>query len=256
MSAARQPLRVISRIDIKAPNVIKGVHLEGLRVVGKPGEMSRKYYEQGIDELVFMDVVASLYGRNNILPIVEEAARDVFVPLTVGGGIRTLEDITAVLRSGADKVAINTAAVCRPEFLREAAQAFGSQCVVLSIEASRRGPGAWEVMTDNGRENTGRSVLDWVAEAEAMGAGEILLTSIDAEGDRKGFDVDLVKAVMRTVRVPVIASGGAGNAQHVADLVSATGVEAVACASIFHYDTVSVAQLKSSLAESGLEVRR
>ena len=179
-------IRIIARLDIKGENVIKGIHLEGLRVVGKPGDLAHKYYSEGVDELLYMDAVASLYERNNILPIVKRAAHDIFVPMTVGGGIRTLEDITAVLRSGADKVAINTAAVNRPEFLSDAAQTFGSQCIVLSVEAIKRSHGMWEVLVDNGREVTGRNVLDWVTEAEQRGIGEILITSVDAEGTEDG----------------------------------------------------------------------
>ncbi|MGE5503032.1 MAG: imidazole glycerol phosphate synthase subunit HisF [Actinomycetota bacterium] len=250
------PARLIARLDIKGHNVVKGVHLEGLRVVGQPGDLARRYYGEGIDEIVFMDVVASLYGRNNILSVVEEAARDVFIPLTVGGGIRSLDDIVAVLRSGADKVAINTAAVGRPEFLREAAHAFGSQCVVLSVEAKRRGPGKWEALTDNGRELTGVDVLEWVVEAERLGAGEILLTSVDQEGTRKGFDMELLNAVRSRVRVPVIACGGAGSPEHVADVFATASADAVCCADIFHYGRHTVAQVKDAVEARGIEVRR
>lgn len=251
----RPPVRIIARLDIKGPNVVKGVHLEGLRVVGKPGELARRYYEQGVDEIVYMDIVASLYGRNNILAVVEEAARDVFVPLTVGGGIRSLDDIVAALRSGADKVAINTAAVARPAFLKEAAEALGSQCIVLSVEAKRRGPGKWEALTDNGRETTGVDVLDWVVEAERLGAGEILITSVDQEGTKTGFDAELVGAVHERVRIPVIACGGAGKPEHVGSLVEAGTADAVACASIFHYGTCPIAALKNHLSGRGIAVR-
>jgi len=249
------PIRVIARLDVKGPNVVKGIHLEGLRVVGKPDDFSRRYYAQGTDEIVYMDIVASLYGRNNILSVVEAAAHEVFVPLTVGGGIRTVDDIVAALRSGADKVAINTAAIARPEFLREAAKAFGSQCIVLSVEAKRREGGWWEALTDNGREKTGVNVLDWVVEAERLGAGEILVTSVDNEGTRKGFDLDLMEEVYRRVRIPVIACGGAGGPEDVADLLSRRRTDAVCCASVFHYDLCSVPQLKKNLKERGYEVR-
>lgn len=249
------PIRVIARLDIKGENVIKGVHLEGLRVVGKPGEMAHKYYSQGVDELLYMDAVASLYGRNNILPIVEEAARDIFVPMTVGGGLRTIDDIKSVLRSGADKVAINTAAVNRPEFLREAARAFGSQCIVLSVDAVRRSDDFWEVMTDTGREKTGQNVLEWVREAEDIGIGEILLTSVDSEGTQSGFDIPLIQRVSELVSVPIVPCGGAGNPKHVVDMVLETQVESVACASIFHYDKFCVDDVKRALADAGLEVR-
>ncbi|MHB1218300.1 MAG: imidazole glycerol phosphate synthase subunit HisF [Alphaproteobacteria bacterium] len=251
----RPPVRIIARLDIKGPNVVKGVHLEGLRIVGKPGELARRYYEQGIDEIVYMDIVASLYGRNNILAVVEEAARDVFVPLTVGGGIRSLDDIVAALRSGADKVAINTAAVARPAFLKEAAEALGSQCIVLSVEAKRRAPGKWEALTDNGRETTGVDVLGWVVEAEHLGAGEILITSVDQEGTKVGFDGELIAAIHGRVRIPVIACGGAGTLEHVSALVETGTVDAVACASIFHYGICPVPALKAHLAERGIAVR-
>ena len=249
------PIRIIPRLDIKGPNVIKGIHLEGLRVVGTPGPLAQQYYADGADEIVLMDVVASLYGRNTILGIVESAARDIFVPLTVGGGIRTLDDIVAVLRSGADKVAINTAATLQPDFLREAAHAFGSQCIVLSVEAKERATGQWEALSDNGRERTGRNVLDWVAEAEALGIGEILITSVDCEGTRRGYDVKLIEAVQSRVRVPVIACGGAGGRDHVSAMLDQAHAEAVCCASIFHYGECTIGDLKRHLATQGRDVR-
>lgn len=249
------PTRIIPRLDVKGPNVVKGIHLEGLRVVGKPGELARRYYEQGADEILFMDIVASLYGRNNILSVVEEAARDIFVPLTVGGGIRDIEDIALALRSGADKVAINTAAIARPDFLDEAARTFGSQCIVLSLEAKRRAAGEWEALTDNGRERTGRDVLDWVVEAQSRGAGEILVTSVDREGTRKGFDLDLLDRVHERVRVPVIACGGAGGPEDVAAAIDRCAADAVCCASILHYDVCPLPALKHALAEGGREMR-
>lgn len=249
------PVRVVARLDIKGPNVVKGIHLEGLRVVGRPSELARRYYAAGADEILFVDIVASLYGRNNILPIVEEAARDVFVPMTVGGGIRGVEDIVGVLRSGADRVAINTAAVQRPELIREAATAFGSQCIVLSVEAKRQGSGRWEAYTDNGRERTGRDVLDWIAEAEALGAGEVLVTSVDREGTRSGLDLELIAAVANRVSIPVIASGGVGTPRHAAEVFSVAGVDAVACADVFHYGRFSVAEIKRALTAGGIPVR-
>lgn len=250
------PPRIIARLDIKGANVIKGIHLEGLRLVGKPGEMARRYYEEGVDELLYMDTVASLYGRNNILDVVEEAARDIFVPLAVGGGIRSIDDIVAALRSGADKVAINTAAIRRPAFIKEAAETLGSQCIVLSVEAKRRGPGEWEALTDNGRERTGVDVLDWVTEAESLGAGEILVTSVDVEGTRKGFDRELLRTVRARVSVPVIGCGGAGSARDVTAVIAEDHLDAVACASLFHYGLCPLPQLKSALAAAGIEVRQ
>jgi cyclase len=255
MSPTGPPRRIIARLDIKGPNVIKGIHLEGLRVVGQPGPIARRYYDDGIDEIVYMDTVASLYGRNNILPVVEEAARDIFVPLTVGGGMRSVDDIVAALRAGADKVAINTAAIARPEFIREATNALGSQCIVLSIEAKRRGEDRWEALTDNGRERTGVDVLDWVRQAEDLGAGEILLTSVDREGTRRGFDHALFRAVRDRVVVPVIGCGGAGSAEHVIDAVRSDGLDAVACASLFHYGHAPVPILKGALTAAGIAVR-
>ena len=247
--------RIIARLDIKGTNVIKGIHLEGLRIVGQPGPMARRYYEAGIDEIIYMDTVASLYGRNNILPVVEEAARDIFVPLTVGGGIRTIVDIVAALRAGADKVAINTAAIARPDFIREAAEAFGSQCVVISVEAKRRGEGRWEALTDNGRERTDVDVLEWVAEAERLGAGVLLITSVDAEGTRRGFDHPLFGAVRERVQIPVIGCGGAGTADDVIRAVQTNGLDAVACASLFHYEHATPPVLRAAMAEAGLTVR-
>ena len=250
------PVRIIPRLDIKGPKVVKGIHLEGLRVVGNPGQMARQYYAQGADEIVFMDIVASLYGRNSILEVVEAAARDIFVPLTVGGGIRTTDDIVAMLRSGADKVAINTAAIERPTFLDEAAKSFGSQCIVLSVEAKQReSETGWEAYTDNGRERTGWDVLEWVVEAVERGAGEVLVTSIDQEGTRKGFDVALIDQVRQRVRVPVIACGGAGGAEDVAMLIEGEKADAVCCSSIFHYGTCPIPELKQVLSDGGHEVR-
>jgi len=248
------PPRIIARLDIKGQNVVKGIHLEGLRVVGKPGDLARRYYDEGVDEIVYMDIVASLYGRNSILSVVEDAARDIFVPLTVGGGIRSVDDVTAALRSGADKVAINTAAIARPEFLSEAARAVGSQAIMVSIEAKRR-DGWWEAVTDNGREKTGRDALDWAAEAEQLGAGEILLTSVDREGVRKGFDLELTQAVHERVRIPVIASGGAGETAHVAALFTQRRADAAALASVLHYGTVPLPTLRDDLEALGCAVR-
>lgn len=249
------PIRIIPRLDIKGENVVKGVRLEGLRVVGKPGEFARRYYDEGADEILFVDIVASLYGRNNILGVVERAARELFVPLTVGGGLRTLDDIEGALRAGADKVAINTAGIRRPAFLAEAAERFGSQCIVLNLEAKRRGPGRWEALTDNGRETTGRDALAWVEEALSLGVGEVLVTSVDQEGTKKGFDCDLTAAVRSRAKVPVIACGGAGTAAHVADCIRRADVDAVTCAAIFHYGVVPLPRLKSALADAGIPVR-
>lgn len=246
---------MIARLDIKGANVIKGIHLEGLRLVGAPGPMARGYYAEGIDEIVYMDTVASLYGRNSLLPVVEEAARDIFVPLMVGGGIRTIDDIVAALRSGADKVAINTAAIARPQLIQDAARALGSQCIVLSVEAKARGEMRWEALTDNGRERTGVDVLTWVCQAESLGAGEILLTSVDKEGTRRGFDLSLFRAVRERVSIPVIGCGGAGKPEHLVEAVRDGGLDAIACASLLHYGQATIAELKATMSNAGIAVR-
>lgn len=249
-------VRLIARLDIKGPNLIKGVHLEGLRVIGDPQSHARRYYEQGADELLYVDVVASLYGRSKLTEIVRRAAHDVFVPMTVGGGIRSIEDVTDLLRAGADKVAINTAAVRRPELIREVAQRFGSQCLVLSIEAKRQEPGRWEVYTDCGRERSGLDVLEWAARAVELGAGEVLVTSIDQEGTRKGFDVELTRAISAAVDVPVIASGGYGQPEHIRAVVCEGQADAVAFADALHYARATLADLRAAARAAGVVVRQ
>jgi len=231
-------IRIIPRLDIKGPNVVKGVHLEGLRIVGRPEWFAARYYQDGADELIYLDTVASLYGRNNLAEIVSRAAEQIYIPLTVGGGVRSVEDIQRLLRAGADKVTVNTAAMRDPQLIREGAQAFGSQCIVLYVEAKQRGAGRYECLTDNARERTGVDVFDWVRRAVDLGAGEILLTSIDREGTGRGYDLELTAAVARMVPVPVIASGGAGSPDHVAQVVQVGHADAVCAASIFHYALV------------------
>ncbi len=248
-------LRLIARLDIKGPNLIKGIHLEGLRVLGNPNEFALDYYKQGIDELIYMDCVASLYGRNHLGEIIKSAARNIFVPMTVGGGIRSIDDAREILRSGADKVAINTAAVATPVLVKDISRRFGSQCMVISIEAKKISENKWEVYTDNGREKSGRDVVEWARECEAQGAGEILLTSIDQEGTRKGFDIELVKAVSESVDIPVIASGGMGGSADLARVVNEGGADAVAMADILHYKRAKVAELRAVAKEAGFGVR-
>lgn len=248
-------IRIIARLDIKGPNLIKGVHLEGLRVIGPPGERALRYYQEGIDELIYMDCVASLYGRNHLAEIIKSAAKDIFVPLTVGGGIRSVADATEILRSGADKVAINTGAVGNPTLITDVARRFGSQCMVLSIEAKQIGPDRWEALTDNGRERTGLDVIEWARRGVSLGAGELMLTSVDREGTRKGFDVALVKAVAQEVNVPVIASGGMGNCEDFVRVVREGGADAVAMADVLHHDRLTVPQVRSFALENGLNVR-
>lgn len=229
--------RIIPRLDIKGPNLVKGIHLEGLRVLGKPAIFARKYYEEGADELLFMDVVASLYGRNSLLDIIRSTADEVFVPLAVGGGLRDLDDIRAVLRAGADKVSLNTAAVRRPELIPEAVKRFGSSTIVVSIEAIRKPDGSYEAFTDNGREKTGLDAVAWAVRAAELGAGELVITSIDREGTGQGYDLELVRRIAQAVPVPVIACGGAGSAAHVAEAL-VTGASAVSLASVLHYDLI------------------
>lgn len=248
-------LRLIARLDIKGPNLIKGIHLEGLRVIGSPGEYALRYYVQGIDELIYMDCVASLYGRNHLGDIVRSAAKDIFVPMTVGGGIRSVDDAMNILRAGADKVAVNTAAVANPKLITEISRSFGSQCMVLSIEAKQIGKGKWEVYTDNGRERTGLDVIEWVKRGVGMGAGEVLLTSVDREGTRKGFDVALVKAVTAEVSVPVVASGGMGTPDDLLEVVRIGGADAVAMADILHYKRAEIGTLRSLARAAGFGVR-
>ncbi len=231
-------IRIIPRLDIKGPNLVKGIHLEGLRVLGKPESAAKYYYDNGADELLFMDVVASLYERNSLHDIIEKTARKMFIPLTVGGGLRTIDDIIKVLRAGADKVSINTAAIKNPEFISEASLKFGSSTIIVAIEAIKKPNGKYYAFTDNARDETGREVLDWVEEIEKRGAGEILITSVDKEGTGEGFDIDLVKAINNKVSIPVIVHGGAGSMQDVVDLMKNCPVEAVALASIFHYEYI------------------
>jgi cyclase len=248
-------LRIIPRLDIKGPNLIKGVQLEGLRVMGDPQEFAIRYYEAGADELVYMDIVASLYGRNNLSDIIRRAADRVFIPITVGGGIRSVDDARHILRSGADKVAINTAAVARPELITEVSRRFGSQAMVLSIEAKQVAPGKWEAYTDNGRERTGLDVLEWICRGVELGAGEILLTSVDREGTRKGFDNELLRQVSAAVPVPVIASGGMGSIEHFIEAATTGGVDAVSMADVLHYNRIPLAAIRDAGRAAGLAVR-
>lgn len=247
--------RLIARLDVKGPDVIKGVHLECLRIVGKPAFLARKYYLNGADELLYIDTVASLYGRQNLLDIVNETSDKIFIPFTVGGGIRTLEDIKEFLKAGADKVAINTVATKNPELIKEAAKMFGSQCIVGSIEAKKIGDNKWEAYTDNGREKTGLDVVEWAKKLEGLGAGEILLTSIDAEGTKNGFDLALIKEVSEAISIPLIASGGAGTLEHIKECITQCNVNAVAVASVLHYKTLSISKIKKYLMVNELDVR-
>jgi cyclase len=228
-------VRIIPRLDIKGPNLVKGIHLEGLRVLGTPERFARHYYEQGADEILYVDVVASLYRRNSLLEIVTRAANDIAIPLTVGGGLRSIDDINRVLRAGADKVALNTAAIASPELISEAARRFGSSTIVVSIEAIRTAPGKYEAFTDNGRERTGKDAVAWAVRAAEMGAGELLVTSVDREGSGKGYDLELTRAVADAVPIPVVACGGAGKLADIHAVVRDGHADAVALASMPHY---------------------
>lgn len=247
--------RIIARLDVKNEFVIKGIHLEGLRKIGDPNELAKRYFEEGIDEIIFMDAVASLYERNNLFHIIGKACQEVFIPITIGGGIRSISDIEHALKSGADKVAINTQAIKTPNLIKDASRIYGSQCIVGSIEAKRKEPGRWEAYVDNGREETGVDVLLWAKRMEDLGAGELMITSVDMEGTKKGFDVVLIEKISNLVSIPVIASGGAGNPQHIMSITSETDVSAVALASLLHYRMNSITEIKGSLQQSGIPVR-
>lgn len=247
-------VRVISRLDIKAPNLIKGIRLEGLRVMGDPQSFACDYYAQGVDEILYMDVVASLYERSSLHDVIRHAVERVFIPITVGGGIRSLQDATEILSQGADKIAMNTAAVKQPELIRQIARQTGSQAVVLSVECKREKQG-WQVYTDNGREKTGRDVLEWVSQAQELGVGEILLTSVDREGTRQGFDIELLQAVSDKVNLPIVASGGFGELIHASEAAAVKNVTAIAVADGLHYKRFSVTQIKQQLSDDGFAVR-
>ena len=248
-------MRLIARLDIKNKNLIKGINLEGLRVVGDPNKFAVKYFNEGIDEIIFMDVVASLYGRNNLLDIINLATKDIFIPITVGGGIRSIDDAKKIFLSGADKIAINTAAVNNPDLINKLSEKFGSQSIVLSIEAKKIENKKWEVFTHNGRQETGIDVLEWSKEATKRGIGEILLTSVDMEGTRKGFDLKLLEVISKNVNVPVIASGGFGDPDHLIKLSQNSSVSAVAIADAFHFKRHSIKDLKKTALKKNLKIR-
>lgn len=249
-------IRVIARLDIKGPNLVKGIQFEGLRKIGNPGQFAYAYYKQGIDEILYIDTVASLYNRNNLQDIIKKTTESIFVPITVGGGIRNVEDVKTILRLGADKVAINTAAIKKPELITQVAEVFGSQCLVLSIQAKKISNNRWEVYYDNGREKTGIDVVDWALKGVELGAGEILVTSVDMEGTRKGFDYELIKVVSEIVPIPVIAGGGCGSADDFVKVVYEGMADSVAIASLFHYNQITIDELKDYAFSKGINVRR
>jgi len=247
--------RIIPCLDVKGGRVVKGVRFVNLRDAGDPAECAEAYSEAGADELVFLDITATVESRETIRHVVESVAERVMIPLTVGGGIRTAADCEAMLHAGADKVSINTAAVRRPEVLTESAAIFGAQCVVIAIDARRNAKGAWTVHVDAGRTPTDRDVVEWAREAEDRGAGEVLLTSMDRDGTKDGYDNELNRVVSESVNIPVIASGGAGTLEHLAEAFTAGKADAALAASIFHYGEYSIGQAKEYLAARGIQVR-
>ena len=247
--------RIIPCLDVKDGRVVKGTNFVGLRDAGDPVELAAKYDEEGADELVFLDITASSDKRNTMVQVASDCASQVFIPFTVGGGIRTTEDMRALLKAGADKISLNTAAIKRPELISEGAERFGRQCIVLAVDARRNGENSWEVYINGGRTPTGLDCLEWVRKAVNLGAGEILLTSMDADGTKAGYDIPLTRAVSEAVQVPVIASGGAGELSHFYDVLTEGKADAVLAASVFHYGQFSIRQVKEYLRSRGVEVR-
>jgi cyclase len=247
--------RIIPCLDVTAGRVVKGVSFVELRDAGDPVEIARRYDDQGADELTFLDITATSDDRGIIFRIIEEVARQVFIPLTVGGGVRQVEDVRNLLNAGADKVSINTSAVVNPQLIADASARYGSQCIVVAIDAKQVEAGRWEVFTHGGRKATGLDAIEWAKKMQTLGAGEILLTSMDRDGSKIGFDLALTRAVSDALEIPVIASGGVGNLQHLVDGVKQGGADAVLAASIFHYGEYTVQQAKQYMAQQGIEVR-
>lgn len=247
-------VRLIARLDVKAPNLVKGIQLEGLRKMGDPNEFALKYYLQGADEIFYADIVASLYERNSLLDIIEKTTNNVFIPITVGGGLRSINDVAAALNAGADKVSINTAAIKNPKLITEVSRRFGSQCMVLSIQAKRHS-NHWEAYYDNGREHSHLDVIDWAMKGEELGAGEIMLTSVDKEGTAKGFDVDLIKAVTDVVSIPVIASGGMGKLDDITPAIKNGHADAIAMAYVLHYNHLKIGDVREFCVDNEIPVR-
>ena len=247
--------RIIPCLDVQNGRVVKGVNFIDIRDAGDPVELAKHYSDQGADEIVFLDITATVEARKTVADVVERTAQQVFVPLTVGGGIRTVEDVQILLRSGADKISMNSAAVADPGLIARAAERFGSQCVVLAVDAWARGDGGWEVVGDGGRTPTGLDLIEWVRRGEALGAGEILLTSMDADGTKAGFDIAMTRAVTRAVGIPVIASGGCGKLEHFEEVFRETDCDAALAASLFHFRELSIPQVKEYLRGRGVPVR-
>ncbi len=248
-------IRIIPRLDIKGQNVVKPVHTEALRVVGDPKELAMRYYKEGADEILYLDIVASLYQRNLDFALLKRVTDEIFIPVTVGGGMRSIADINNALRAGADKVAINTHAIRHPEFLSVAAREFGSQCILLFIEAKKQPDGSYEAYTDGGREHSGLNAIEWARRGVELGVGEILVSSIDRDGTRKGYDLELVKKISAFAPIPVIAHGGAGSLGSVAEVIQESSADAVAMSSVFHYRDYSIETLKKYLRKEDISVR-
>ena len=247
--------RIIPCLDLKNGRVVKGTNFVGLRDAGDPVECAVEYDKQGADELVLLDITASSDARNIMVDIVSRVADSIFIPFTVGGGIRTVEDFTQILRAGADKVSVNSAALKNPAIIREAAEKFGSQCVVVAMDAKRRPEGGWTLYLNGGRVDTGKDAVEWAREAESLGAGEILLTSMDCDGTKAGYDLELTRAISEAVSIPVIASGGAGKLEHFAQVFQETGCDAALAASLFHFGELTVPQVKADLRTRNIPVR-
>ncbi|MCI6088504.1 MAG: imidazole glycerol phosphate synthase subunit HisF [Absicoccus porci] len=248
--------RIIPCLDVKDGKVVKGINFVGLKEVGDPVELARKYYEQGADELVFLDITATHEHRDTMVNVVKEVAKEIYMPFTVGGGIRTIEDVRKMLRAGADKVSVNSAAVKNPKLISEGAEQFGNQCMVLAVDGKKREDGSgWNVFVHGGRIDTGLDALEWIKQGVALGAGEILLTSMDTDGTKAGYDLEFCKAVRNEVPVPVIASGGCGSLQHFYDVFDQEAADAALAASLFHYDELTVRDVKEYLKEKGIPVR-
>lgn len=248
-------VRIIPRLDIKSKNVVKPVMTEALRVVGNPRELAHRYYKEGADEIVYLDIVASLYGRNLDLEQLKKVTEDIFIPITVGGGIRSIGDIHNALRAGADKVAVNTYAIRHPEFLKDAVETFGAQCIVLSVDAKKQPGGSYEAYTDGGRERTGVEVVDWVKKAIEMGIGEVMIASVDREGTKEGYDSELIKRITSFASVPVIVHGGAGSLESILAVINEGQADAVSASSIFHYGERKIGEVKKFLGKYGVSVR-
>ncbi|KJU81339.1 imidazole glycerol phosphate synthase, cyclase subunit HisF [Candidatus Magnetobacterium bavaricum] len=246
--------RVIARLDVKPPHLVKGIHLEGVRKLGKPQDFADTYYQDGIDEIFYQDVVASLYGRNNIADILQQTAQRIFVPITVGGGIRSIDDIQTMLRSGADKVSLNTIAIKNPEIVRTASRIYGVQCIVVALEIIPNGPGLWEPLIDSGRQHTKLDAQEWAKQVVELGAGELLITSIQEEGTRKGFNFSFAEKLNGKINVPIILHGGAGSAEDVVE-VAKRGYSGAVISSILHYKVTTINEIKDKLLKANIEVR-